>query len=152
MPEFHNLTTAVKTIRVLKAVTAGSSDSTAALGVDTLGYEGVRAIAVFGTITDTFVGGVKLQYSSDNNVNSAWTDIAGSHATMQTTGDSNNMAITDVFKPQQRYVHPVVSRATANGAIDAVIVELYRGEQQAISKDATVSVQTILSNPAGGTA
>ena len=147
----HNLTPNVVTERVVNATAAGTTeiDGTA---VDTEGYAAVRFVALAGTITDTSVSYLKLQQSSDNGVADDFTDIAGSKTSWKTTGDSNNMVCVDVYKPQKRYVRPVIVRGTANLALDGCVAELYNASYGAVTQDATMSKTTILSNPAEGTA
>ena len=147
----HNLTHNVLTTQVMNSVAAGTSAQNSA-SVDLRGYEGVRFIADFGTLTATQVTSVKAQQSSDDGVADDFSDIKGSLSAAMADGDSNKILILDIYRPQKRYVRLVVNRATANAVIDGVVAELYRAERAAIAKDADVSAQVILSNPAEGTA
>jgi hypothetical protein len=48
-------------------------------------------------------------------------DLAGSLHTALADTDGNKCLVTDVFRPQKRYVRAVVTRGTANAVIDGVI-------------------------------
>lgn len=149
----HNLTTASLTRRVLNATAAGSTDITTATTVDTLGYEGARFIAACGTITNTAVAGLKLQASSDDAAADDYTDIAGTLTSFATTTAGNNaIVIVDIYRPKKRYLKAIVTRATANIVIDGVWCELYHAQQKSVAKHSTVTAQTVLTNPAEGTA
>lgn len=145
----HNLTHSSKTIRVMNAVAAGTTDQNSS-AVDTLGFGGVRFVALFGTLTATQVTSIKAQYSDDGSTN--WTDVAGSTVGPLADADSNDMLVLDIYRPKQRYVRCVVDRGTANAVIDGVIAELYLPGDAPVTKDATVIAQEVHNAPAAGTA
>ncbi len=147
----HNLTYEVKTVRIMNAVAAGTSDQTSS-ALDTQGYEGVRFIALFGALTATQVTSIKAQQSSDDGSSDAYSDIAGSGSAALDDADGNQMLILDIYQPQKRYLKLVVDRGTANAVIDGVIAELYRPRVMPVTADSSVSSQELLAAPAEGTA
>ena len=79
-------------------------------------------------------------------------DLEGSLHTALADADGNKCLVTDVFRPQKRYVRPVVTRGTANAVIDGVIALQYSARTEPVANDATVkSIKTIIS-PEEGTA
>lgn len=144
----HGLTQIVSTQRVMNGVAAGST-STTSTSVDTLGYAGVRFVAGFGTLTASQVTNIKVQHSDDN---STFVDVATSASANLADTDSNKLLITELFKPQKRYVRLSVQRGTANAVIDFVLAELYRPAFTATAQHSTISSQEIINSPGSGTA
>jgi len=130
-------------------VAAGSADVNSDI-VDTAGYDGVRFIAGFGAITSGGVQGIKVQQNTANST-SGMADLAGS-AIAVADSDDNKMAISDIIRPQERYLRVVTTRATQNSVVDFLIVELYRARTQPITQDTTVVSAEVKSSPAEGTA
>ena len=138
----HNLTHQVKTVRVVNATVAGTTevDSTA---VDMTGFEAVRFVAGFGTLTAGQVTKLAIQESSDN---SSWgASITGTITAAMADGDSNKLLITDLYIPTKRYVRAAVIRGAQNAVIDFVIAELYRASVMQVAADASVSAQIVAS-------
>jgi hypothetical protein len=133
-----HLTDYVKTVQVLGAVAAGTSNQNAA-GVDLQGFDGGRFVADFGALTSTQVTSLKVQGSSDN---SNWTDITGANTAALGDANSNTILIVDVLRPATRYLRAVVLRGTANAVINCVIAELYRLRTAPVTQDATVITAT----------
>jgi len=143
-------TSKTKVVRVMNAVAAGTTPQNGSI-IDMAGFEGVRFIAAFGALTATQVTSLKVQQGAAANLSDA-ADLAGSKAGPLGDGDGNGLLITEIFRPQERYVRCVVSRGTANAVIDGVIAELYGPRVLPVAKDATVIAQTKLGSPAEGTA
>lgn len=144
-----NLTYSSRTIRVLNAVAAGTSDQNSA-AVDTLGFAGVRFVALFGTLTATQVTSIYAEYSDDGTT--GWTEIAGSRVGPLADADSNKALVLDVYRPQKRYVRCVVDRGTANAVIDGVIAELYLPADAPVTRHSSVAAQEVHNAPHAGTA
>jgi hypothetical protein len=147
----RQLTQNTKTFLAKSAVAAGSSNVTDASVIDTSGYEGVRFIFSFGTITAnavTSVGACSLDTSSPTVTTD---DILGSGITVADTAD-DSIFILDIHKPVKRYVRPWVKRATANAVVNSIIAELYGPSKMPVTKDTTCTSQTLLAGPANGTA
>lgn len=146
------LTNAVKTILCKSAVAAGASDITDATAVDTAGYDGVRFIFSFGTITAGAATSVAAASLATSSPTAGTDDIAGSSITVADTAD-DKIFILDISKPRLRYVRPFVKRATQNSVLNSIIAELYsHSGLQPIAKDATVITQELHVSPSNGTA
>lgn len=145
----HNLTPSVVTQRVSNAV-AGGTTAINSDAVDTQSFLGVRFAALLGALTATQVTGAKLQYSADGAT--GWADVAGSAVGPMADGDSNKMLVIELYRPQARYVRMVVTRATANAALDAIIAELFQASRQPVTQDADVSASSVLNSAVAGAA
>lgn len=143
------LSTAVKTIRVLAPVAAGTTDQQTAI-VDTAGYETVRFIIGFGAITSGAATSVKLQQNSANSA-SGMADLEGTSITVSDT-DDNTLVIAEVSRPRERYVRCYISRATQNSVIDIGLAELALPRVMPVTQDTTVSHVEYAGSPAEGTA
>ncbi|HXS24487.1 MAG TPA: hypothetical protein VN719_09670 [Gemmatimonadales bacterium] len=93
--------------------------------IDTLGYDAVAFVGIWGALTATQVSQFKVQGSNDN---ATWTDIAGSHTTLLTDGQSHTVNVIDVYRTGYRYLRLVALRATANAVIDGAVAILYHNE------------------------
>lgn len=140
-----------KITRVMNAVAAGTTDQTSSI-IDMNGFEGVRFIALFGTLTATQVTSMKAQQGAAAAMGDA-ADLAGSSVGPLADADSNEMLILDVYRPRERYVRVVIDRGTANAVIDGVIAEQYGPRTEPPVQDATtVSASETHQSPAEGTA
>ncbi len=118
--------------------------------VDTAGYEGVRFICGFGAIVAGAATSVKVRQGQQANMGDG-ADLAGSGTTVTDTQD-NNVVITEIWQPQERYVDHVISRATQNSTVDFLIVELFGSRKKPVTQDATVVAGTkVLASPDEGT-
>lgn len=143
------LTHRVKTVRVSNAVAVGTT-TIASDVVDTAGYDGVRFVVAFGTITD---GTPNLQgQQGQQSDGSDMADLAGTDVAMADT-DDNKLGILEIDNPRERYVRCRVVRGGATGSvIDGIVAELFGARAMAIAKDATVGAQEVHASPAEGTA
>ena len=147
-----NLGNAVKFIRVMNSVAAGTGDTQTSSAVDTAGFDGCLFAVHLGAITATAVTTVKAQQSSDDGATDAYADLAGSAQTPADT-DDNKIVLIDIFRPQERYLKALVVRATANVVIDGIDAILYNADVKPTVQDATTvfGLETFAS-PAEGTA
>lgn len=146
-----NLSKNVKVTRVMNAVAAGTGDSQNGSGVDMSGFEGVVFIAAFGTLTDGAVTTLKAQQDTVSNFATA-ADLAGTAMSIADTSD-NDLLVLDIYRPSERYVRPVITRATANAVIDGVIAIQYGARELPTTNDAdTVASTETHVSPAEGTA
>jgi len=120
-----------KLIRALGVVAAGQTVQRSG-SVDTLGYQGVEIAVLIGSIDATGTVKVQLEYSDDN---ANWT--AHPSAVDFGAADDNKMAVLDAFPAPGRYVRALVTRGTADSAIEAVVARLYRGIEQPPARDAS---------------
>lgn len=148
----RQLTNAVKTILCKNSVVAGATDITDATVVDTAGYDGVRFIFGFGVITAGAATSTGVASKATNAPTPGTDDLAGSKITVVDT-DDNTVVITDIERPQLRYMRPFVKRATQNAVVDFILCELYNHSGKIpVTQDATVSHTEFWSSPAVGTA
>jgi hypothetical protein len=150
------LTNESRIARVLNATVGGTSTPINSNVVDTQDAWGVRFIVAMGAIAATAVTTIKVQEgnSSSGPTNLAdAADLAGSHLSPVAGGaDDNSAFIIDVYKPLKRYLRAVVTRGTANAAIDSIVAELYEVRTLPEAADASVHGQLLLVSPAEGTA
>ena len=141
MPTGYQLATSVKPIRVSNAVTAGTTDVNSAW-VDVQNADGVRFVAMIGTLTANQVTSVKLEGACLANQADA-ADLLDSETgnVIQTANladtDTNKIAVVEVYKPKVRYVRAVVDRGTANAVVDGILAELILRNPLAYTADAT---------------
>lgn len=144
-----HLTNSTKLIRVKNAVAAGQTAIESDI-IDMAGFVGVRFFTVWGAITS---GGVQSQKVQQDHVNgtSGMADLAGSSLAVADDYD-NKITISDIYRPTKQFVRCVVSRATQDSAVDAIIAELYDANNMPVAKHATVAAQELLVSPDEGTA
>lgn len=150
----QSLTNKVKTIRLHDAVAAGTTDVTDCTVVDMQGYEGVRFLVGFGAITAGAVTSIKVQEAAAKTSATALTsgqDIGGSGITVADS-EGSKLVISDIVRPQKRYVQPYIDRGTQNAVVEFVLAELYGARKLPVTQDATVSHSEIAASPAEGTA
>jgi hypothetical protein len=143
----RQLTKSVKTVVVSTGIVAGTT-STNCTTVDTLGYSGYRVVALLGALTATQVTSLKVQ-EFDTDTSGSYADVTGAATGAAADGDAGKLLILEVYKPQKRWIRPVVVRGTANAVITAVLVELYLPDFQPVATvDATnISAYKTLDNP-----
>ncbi len=145
-----NLSKNVKVTRALNSVAAGTTSQNGSV-IDMSGFEGVQFIALFGALTATQVTSLKVQ-QGDKSDGSDMADLEGSlHAALADT-DGNKCLVTDLFRPQKRYVRAVVTRGTANAVIDGVIALQYSARVQPVANDTSIKATKLLISPDEGTA
>lgn len=138
-----------KVIRVMNGVVAGTSTQTSS-AIDTAGYEGVKIYTALGAITSGSATTVKVQQSSDDGADS-YADLTGSSIAFADT-DDNKVSVHDIYRPQERYLKVVVTRATQNAVIDGIVAVLYGGRKQPTTDDTSVTSREVWVSPAEGTA
>ena len=140
-----NLSKSIKVTRALNSVAAGTSLQNGSV-IDMSGFEGVQFIALFGALTATQVTSLKVQEGNLAD-GSDMADLAGSPHTALGDADGNKCLVTDVFRPQKRYVRSVVTRGTANAVIDGVIALQYSPRLKPVTNDSTVKATKLLVSP-----
>ena len=145
-----NLSKAVKVAHVLNGVAAGTTEQTGSV-IDMQGFEGVQFVALFGALTATQVTSLKVQQGSLAD-GSDMADLEGSLHTALADADGNKCLVTDLYRPQKRYVRCVVKRGTANAVIDGALALLYSPRIEPVTADATIKSTKLLVSPNEGTA
>jgi hypothetical protein len=145
-----NLSSNTKITRVLKAVSAGTSDQNGSV-IDMRDYEGVMFLVAFGALTATQVTKLKAQ-GGDLADGTDMADLEGSATTALADADGNKLLGLDIYRPRSRYVRVVVDRGTANAVIDGAIAIQYGPQIAPPSHDTTVKAVEVHLSPAEGTA
>jgi hypothetical protein len=137
--------------RVIQAttVTAGAAGTTAVNGatVDLSGVEEIAIIVPFGAIVSGAVTSIKWQ---EGSTTSPTTDVAGTNITVADT-DDDTTKILRILKPRSRYGRVVVSRATQNATVGAIMYVL-TGNRTLPPADGATVVGELHVSPAAGTA
>lgn len=150
----QNLTNKIQTIIAHAPVAAGTSNITDCVVIDTQGYEGLRFIVGFGTITSSAVTSLKAQQSEVKASATSLTngaDLAGTGITVADT-DDNKIFIMDIYRPAERYVQLFINRGIANAVVDFAIAELYGARKLPVPASSDVAQQELNVSPAEGTA
>jgi hypothetical protein len=146
-----NLSKNVKVTRVMNGVTAGTGDTQTGSILDMQGFDGVVFIALFGELTGAAVTKLKAQQGAAAAMGDA-ADLAGTELSIPPTND-NDCLILDIYKPRERYVRPVITRADANAVIDGIIAIQYGASVAPTTHDsATIALTELHVSPVEGTA
>jgi hypothetical protein len=154
-----NLARIINFVRVSNAVAAGVTLVTGTHVDLSAGYDGVLFLFALGTLTAGQVTSFKAQGGSLAN-DSDMADLAGTAggaALVVADTDSNKLFALDIYAPQQRYVRPLILRATANAVVDGIFALLYQGAKMGYglanspALDATVKALAVLASPLAGT-
>ena len=146
-----NLAVNLGTKRVMDAVAAGTSDQTG-LSVDMAGFDGCVFIAVLGELSSNQETSMKIQQSSDDGSADAFADLLGTDSGDMEDDDDDQLIIIDINRPLERYLRPILLRATGNAVIDGIIALPYKTRKAPETKGATVFAEATFASPAEGTA
>jgi len=143
-----NITKSTKFTRVSNSV-AGGLTTINSSSVDMSGYGSVTFAVAFGAINVGSVTDVRAQQSSDN---STFNDLAGTKVSIADT-DDNKLVLLEINEPTDRYLRCVVTRATANSAVDSIVAIQSRPSLEPTTQDVTTVAGTEFHHaPAEGTA
>ena len=140
----HNLSKSSKLIRVSNPVAAGTGNVVCST-VDRQGFTGVLIIAAMGAIVSGALASLKAQGGAVSNGSDAADLIGASRAIADT--DDNKLVVLDLNRPGQRYITPVITRATQNATVDSVFVLLYNPSNAPVDLHSTVAGVTVVSEP-----
>ncbi|MBX3056921.1 MAG: hypothetical protein KF770_10655 [Anaerolineae bacterium] len=138
-------------------VTTGAAGATAINGnrVDMQGYEGVMFVCVMGAIVTNAVTSLKAQQGNSSSGPTNLADAADLLGTGMTIADDDDgqVFVLDIYRPLERYVRPVVSRATQNATVQTCLAIQYgaRSRATALAITDAITVEKHVS-PAEGTA
>lgn len=113
---------------------AGTGTLTPTAGIDTAGYEGVAFIIAMGAIAADAVVTAKLQQSSDDGVADGYSDLEGT-ALVIADGNDSKVVVTDIYRPQKRYVKLIITIQTDTAAVNAVVAVLYDPKVYPVTHD-----------------
>lgn len=145
-----NLAHNVSVSRAMDSQAAGTSTPLNGATIDMQGWDGILFVAIFGAIVAGALTAFKVQQGQASNMSDA-ADLLGSGITIADDQD-NKVAVSDIYRPQERYVRAVVTRSTQNATVDAVIAIRYRGRKAPSALDATVIAAEYHQSPIEGTA
>lgn len=145
-----NLSKDIKITRVMSAIVVGTTSQNGSI-LDMSGYDGVMFIATFGALTATQVTSLKAQQGA-LVAGGDMADLAGTNVGPLADADSNKCLVLDIYRPQKRYVRPVVVRGTANAVIDGVLAVQYAGMVKPTVHDVTVAATEFHASPVEGIA
>ena len=112
----------VKITRVINGTAAGTTPVNSSV-IDMQGFEGVMFIASFGAITATAVTGIKIQQGNASDGSDA-IDLTGTALAILDTA-SNKVLVSEIYKPEKRYLRVVITRGTANAVVDGVVAQQF---------------------------
>jgi hypothetical protein len=93
-------------------------------GVDMNGFEGVMFVAIMGPITSGAVTSLKAQQDTASDFSDDAQDLAGTGITIA-DDDDEQVFVLDIWRPLDRYVRPVIERATQNATVQSVLAVQY---------------------------
>lgn len=143
----HIKTEAIKVDGTNYTLVAGTTDVTSEV-IDTAGFEGVRIVAVMGTITTGAVTSASLVHGATSSPTDA---VEGSAQTIADT-KSNNCFVWDVYRPTKRYLKFSLDRGTQNAVVLALLVEYYGHHGDVPVTESTRTTVEKYVSPATGTA
>ena len=131
------------------SLAAGTTDTLTSESVDTQGFTGARFILGVGAVTANAVTTFKV--AQCDTAAGSYADLLGSSISIA-DDDDNQIVISDIFKPRERFLKGITTRATANAVIDFLLVELYGPKDIPVATDAMTSSVECKVSPAEGTA
>lgn len=139
-----NLSENVKITKVSATVTAGTSAVECAV-VDMQGYNGVVFVASIGTAAAD--NGVKAQQGAASDLS----DDADLLGTQILSDGTQKEFVLDVYRPEKRYLRPVIIRATST-TVEAVWAIQYAGTKRPEVNVTAAQAAELHVSPAEGTA
>ena len=117
------LTDEIKITRVHDTLADGQTDVDGD-AVDMAGFDGVTFVGLTGAITTT--GTVTLAAEQSTEAADNFVALADVTAQAAAAADSNKVLVLDVYRPNERYVRPTITRATADSVYGGTIAIQYR--------------------------
>lgn len=134
-----------KFTRVSAAAAAGQTDVASSI-LDMAGFDGVLFVALLGDVTDTSVLTLTAQQNTANST-SGMAALTGTATFTAGASDADSKAmILDVIRPVERYVRAVLSRGTANAAVDGILAIQYRAGTKPCTQDASVIASSLITD------
>jgi len=118
--------------------------------IDMSGWDGVICVVTMAAITTGAATSVKWQQNIIDSA-SGMADLLGTSITIADS-DDDELFIMDLYKPLERYVRTVISKATQAAGASAIYIQ-YRGSKAPIDNSVTgESTYELHISPAEGTA
>lgn len=129
-------------------VKAGQATGTGAVTTDTIDTQGFDGVMIFGSIATVNAGNfANARQGAASNMSDA-ADLAG---TKIVPGDNGDSFCIDIYKPLERYVDVVITRAGATTVTGDVYALLYEAHKLPTTQGATIDSELHVS-PSEGTA
>lgn len=126
----QHLLDSLKITVVANAAVAGTSDVAGSITdmTEDGGYDEVMYIAILGDVTATSVLTLKTQQNIINST-SGMADLPTASATYTAAASDadNKCLVSDTVRPLERYVRPLLTRATANAVVQAILCVRAKG-------------------------
>ena len=120
--------------------------------IDMQGYDAVQFVCHLGDVANGSVLQLKAQ-QDDVNAAGGMADLAdtGADYTATATDADSKFLQTDIIKPEKRYLRPVLTRGTANAAVNSIIALLHKPRATPVTAPDVIAVVRTVS-PLEGTA
>jgi hypothetical protein len=140
----HSVLQGLKATRLKNAVAAGVTNITDATVVDMANQEGVIFIIPLGAVVDGTAAAVQIHGSDlPSSAFGLMKDDAGNDCTYTIKNDDDNKVILiEVYRPRNRYVRPIINRATENVTVDGVIALTFQNRSEPISATPPATIAT----------
>ncbi len=134
---------------VLAPVAAGSSIAEGSAIIDMANWETVQFITPIDDSVDTGVATLAIQQNTINDPTGMAT-LAGTSASATSAANddlNDTLLVSEVWRPQERYVRAYLTSATANIAYGDTIAILSGPRTKPITEDATIQTAVIAFEP-----
>jgi len=116
--------------------------------VDMQGWDGVIAIVTMATIASSAVGDIHWEQDTATGMGSA-ADLTGT-AIATADDDDDEIFVSDLYRPLERFVRIVVTKDTSNAAAESAIYIQYKGKKLPV-EDMGADEYELHASPAEGT-
>jgi hypothetical protein len=125
-------------IVIASTTTAGAAGQTAitSSAVDTAGFESCTFIIPVGAITAGAVTTAKVQQCDTSG--GSYADLTGTSVTIA-DDDDDKLKYIEVFRPRERFLKCVVSRATQNATIGGIVAVLKGASTRPVTQGTNVA-------------
>lgn len=138
-----------KISRVANDAVAGTSDVTSSV-LDMTGYDSVVFIALLGDVTSGSVITLTAKENTANSTSSPTpTAITGGATGAITAGAAdtdNKLLVSDIMRPDMRYVFCVLSRTTQNAVVDGILAVQYNSKAVPVTQPSDIAASVFAMN------
>lgn len=121
--DFHSVYHDIKVVP--QVIKAADNETLNGAGVDTAGYEGVAFVA-YALKGEALDFSIKAQQAAVSDYSDA-ADLLGTAKTFSTTVGADAHAVLDIYRPEERYVRPVITVPNATAATPTAVIALLYG-------------------------